>query len=203
MPSVGTGIYAKPVPGDVRNERQGWGGRDPLARVYHDHVDAVFAFFAYTLPQATAEDLTSATFERIVRFWERYDPARASERTWILAIARNVLTDHFRRQRHRDAVSTDRHPSLLDGLVTSDEGLERPLEAAELRTLLKCLKPRERDIVALRYAGDLPAAEIGAIMGLTSANVHQILSRSLRRLRETLEAPQGQRSTRRSTSRSR
>jgi DNA-directed RNA polymerase specialized sigma24 family protein len=38
--------------------------------------------------------------------------------------------------------------------------------------------------VALRYAADLPAAEIAEIVGLSSANVHQILSRSLRRLRE-------------------
>ena len=186
-----------------RQSRQQRRAKDPLARVYREHVAAVFGFFAYTVPSATAEDLTSATFERIVRFWARYDPARASERTWILAIARNVLTDHFRRQRHRDAVSTDRHPSVLEGLAATDEALERPLEAAELQGLLECLKPREREIVALRYAGDLPAAEIGTIMGLTSANVHQILSRSLRRLRERLEAPQEQRSTRRSTSRSR
>ena len=157
---------------------------DELSRLYREHVGAVYGFFAYSLRAPAAEDLTSATFERVLRSWSRYDPRRGGERGWILTIARNLLVDHYRRQSHRDAVSTDEHPGLLAGLVTGDEPLERALEADELRTWLSVLGERERQIVALRYAADLQAAEIAAIVDLTAANVHQILSRSLRRLRE-------------------
>jgi RNA polymerase sigma factor (sigma-70 family) len=53
------------------------------------------AFFAYRLgSRADAEDLTQETLERAFRAWARYDPARASARTWLLAIARNLLIDH-------------------------------------------------------------------------------------------------------------
>ena len=155
-----------------------------LERVYREHVAAVYAFFAYSVNDAAAEDLTSATFERVLRSWDAYDPDRGSERAWIVAIARNLLVDHFRRQSHRDAVSTDEHPAVLRALTTADEPLERALSADELRRWLSPLGERERQIVALRYAADLPAAEIAAIVGLSPANVHQILSRSLRRLRE-------------------
>lgn len=165
-------------------------GGDDVRRVYCEHVAGVYAFFAYSVSHPVAEDLTSATFERVVQFWSRYNPARAAERTWILAIARNLLIDHFRRQRLRNAVSTDQNPALLEGLAASDGRLKRSLDASELRGWLACLDPREREILALRYAADLPAGEIGTILGLTSANVHQILSRSLKRLRETAEASQ-------------
>ncbi len=157
---------------------------DELSRVYREHVDAVYAFFGYSLREAAAEDLTSATFERVLRSWRKYDPARGSERAWILAIARNQLVDHYRRQSHRDALSTDEHPGLIETLGSGEEPLERVLSADELRRWLGVLGERERQIVALRYAADLPANDIAEIVGLSSANVHQILSRSLRRLRE-------------------
>lgn len=146
----------------------------------------MFAFFGYAVARAHAEDLTSATFERVVRAWRSFDPAKASERTWILAIARNQLTDHFRRQSHRDAVSLDAHPVLVD-LLVADDAYERQLERDEVRSWLEDLPDRERAVLALRYGADLGARDIAALFELTEANVHQILSRTLRKLRERTE----------------
>jgi RNA polymerase sigma-70 factor (ECF subfamily) len=160
-----------------------------LTGVYRDNVEAVYAFFAYSLPPAVAEDLTSSTFERVVRAWSRYDPGRASVRTWILAVARNIQTDHYRRQKHRDAVSVDEHPALLDRLVDATDPLERAASGDDLRALVGVLSEREREIVTLRYGADLPAADVARLIGLSEANVHQITSRSLRRLRAALERP--------------
>jgi RNA polymerase sigma factor (sigma-70 family) len=161
-----------------------------LRRVYHDHVDAVYAFFAYSVRRPDAEDLTATTFERVIRAWDSYDPRKAGERTWILTIARNILTDHYRRRSHRDTVSTDEHPVLLEALAESDD-LDRVLDDDQLRSLLAPLGERARLIVALRYAGDLPAADIAALLDLSEANVHQILSRSTRALRASLEKSGG------------
>jgi RNA polymerase sigma factor (sigma-70 family) len=161
------------------------GARDntrELRRTYRQNVRAVYAFLACSVPPATAEDLTSETFERVVRSWSSYDASRASERTWILAIARNLLTDHFRRQ--REQVSVDDNPALVAESAASDRGIQRVLDADELRSWLSLLGDREREIVALRYAADQSAARIGAMLGLSEANVHQILSRTLRRLRD-------------------
>jgi RNA polymerase sigma-70 factor, ECF subfamily len=167
------------------------GGRrdqnDELRRLYREHVGAVYAFFAYSVNRTVAEDLTSGTFERVIKAWRSYDARKASERTWILAIARNLLTDHYRRQSHRDAVSTDEHPELVDVLADVDGGIERVLTDDALRALLAPLGPREREVLALRYAAELPATEVAELTGLSSANVHQVASRALRRLRAELE----------------
>jgi RNA polymerase sigma-70 factor (ECF subfamily) len=156
---------------------------EELRRVYREHLRAVYAFLAYSVPAATAEDLTGATFERVIRAWDRFDPAKASERTWILTIARNLLADHFRRQQHRAAVSLDEHPALMDALQ-SDDLESRRLSEDELRGWLSHLKDRERQVLALRYGADLPAEHVAELLELTPANVHQIASRALRRLRE-------------------
>jgi RNA polymerase sigma-70 factor (ECF subfamily) len=157
---------------------------EELRRVYREHVRAVYAFLAYSVPSATAEDLTAGTFERVIRAWGRFDPARASERTWILAIARNLLADHFRRQQHRAAVSLDEHPGLLDAVQGGSDWEARRLSEDELRGWLGQLKPREQQVLALRYGADLPAEDVAHLLELTAANVHQIASRALRRLRE-------------------
>lgn len=156
---------------------------DDLRRVYREHVGAVYAFFGYAVDRAHAEDLTSATFERVLRAWSTFDPARAGERTWIMAIARNQLLDHYRRQRHRDAVSLDEHPLLLDSVV-ADDVLSDRLDQDEVRSWLRDLPERDHAVLALRYGADLAARDIGGLLELSEANVHQILSRSLRKLRE-------------------
>src|SRR5437588_3762706 len=71
-----------------------------FGRVYEENVWRVYGFLAYRLrDRHTAEDLTQATFERALRAWSRFDPRRAEESTWLLAIARNLLIDHHRRDR--------------------------------------------------------------------------------------------------------
>jgi RNA polymerase sigma-70 factor (ECF subfamily) len=158
---------------------------DELRQVYRDHVDAVYAFFAYSVARPIAEDLTSATFERVLRSWKSYDARKAGVRTWILAIARNQLTDHYRRASHRNARSVDDEPALLESLAARDV-VGEVLERDAFRALLRSSGEREREVLALRYGADLSANEVAELLGLSSANVHQIASRALRRLREEL-----------------
>ena len=52
---------------------------------------------------------------------------------------------------------------------------------------------RERELIALRFGGDLTGPEIAELTELSLANVHQILSRALRTLRERLIATESPR----------
>lgn len=158
-----------------------------LRRLYTEHVSAVYAFLAYSVGRQTAEDLAAATFERAIRAWDRYDAARASERTWLLAIARNALTDHYRRQAHRNARSLDDEPALVATLADAHDPLAQALSAHAFTAILADLAPREREVLALRYGGDLSAREIADVLELSEANVHQIVSRTLRKLRELVD----------------
>jgi RNA polymerase sigma factor (sigma-70 family) len=158
-------------------------GRSDFARVYEEHVWRVYGFLAYRLRDREAvEDLTQTTFERALRAWSRFDPTRASESTWLLAIARNLLIDHHRRD----------HSGLVDelderSLPATPGPEERSAASAELVGALGQLSDRDREVVALRFGGDLTGPEIAALLDLTLANVQQILSRSLRKLRGILE----------------
>jgi RNA polymerase sigma-70 factor (ECF subfamily) len=106
-----------------------------------------------------------------------------------MAIARNVLIDHYRRDRSgRDEPIGD------DEAATDALGAEPPAEplgvSEELERALGSLGRRERELIALRFGAELRGPEIAELTGLTLANVQQILSRSLRKLRARLEGPE-------------
>ncbi len=157
-----------------------------FVQAYDEQVGSIYGFFAYRVRcRSDAEDLTQRTFERAWRAWRRFDPQRAPVRIWLLAIARNVLADHYR----GDASSLH---EPLDRASEEELGVERPepdlgIDPA-LAEALASLSPRDREVLALRFGGDLTGPEIADLTGLTVANVQQIVSRSLRRLRAALDA---------------
>lgn len=163
--------------------------RSALHDVYRGNVTAVYAFFSYSVDSSTAEELTAATFERVVRSWRRFDASRGSVTVWVLAIARNILTDHYRRRRHRAGPSLDEFPALAGNLVAVEDAAGSWLDIDAVLGWLAELPPRERQVLGLRYGADLSAQEIAGCLDLSEANVQQIASRGLRRLRTTAEAP--------------
>jgi RNA polymerase sigma-70 factor (ECF subfamily) len=156
-----------------------------FAMVYEQHVAQVYGFFAYVRgSRIDAEDLTQQTFERALRGWTRYDESRGSLSSWLLAIARNLLVDHIRTA-GTTRMQAAQENELQELAVHQDHhslGLEPQLERA-----LGELSGRERELIALRFGGDLSTPEIATLTGLSLANVQQILSRSLRRLRASLD----------------
>jgi RNA polymerase sigma factor (sigma-70 family) len=150
--------------------------------VYDEHVWRVYAFLAYRLrDRQTTEDLTQLTFERALRAWSRFDPRRGSERTWLLAIARNVLIDYRRRDRAVLVELGERASPAIEGPE------DRVADSSELAEALSQLGHREREVLTLRFGGDLSGPEIAELLDLSLANVQQIISRSLRKLRAILE----------------
>ena len=166
---------------------------ESFAAVYDEQVWHVYGFFGYRVAsRADAEDLTQQTFERALKAWSRFDPSKASVGTWLMTIARNLLIDHYRRDRsqlHEPIEEEGAVPaSAISAGPEGDLGLDPDLELA-----LGDLGQRERELIALRFGGDLTGPEIAELTGLSLANVQQILSRSLRKMRTRLEQPENAR----------
>jgi RNA polymerase sigma-70 factor (ECF subfamily) len=163
------------------------GSPPDFGEAYDEHVWNVYGFFAYRVRRREdAEDLTQRVFERALRAWGRYDAERASVQTWLMTIARNLLIDHYRADRAAtEEPYLDHHDPVGDPGPQADLGLSADLAAA-----LEELGERDREILALRFGADLTGPQIAELTGLSLANVQQILSRNLRRLKGALEAAQ-------------
>src|SRR5437773_6824126 len=98
-------------------------GVTSFAEAAETHLDDVYGYLSwFTGDRFVAEDLAGETFERALRLWHRYDPARGSARTWLCQVARTVALDHFRSERRRV-----RREELVAGPERYDEQLAEGL----------------------------------------------------------------------------
>ena len=144
--------------------------------VYAEELPRVYNFFRYRVGnRAAAEDLTSLTFQKAWVARRRYRKDRASVATWLLAIARNVVIDHFRRPRPEVVLDE----GLASGGATPEEAVVRGGELQRLGALLRGLPPREREILALKFGADATNRAIAKLTGLSESNVGTILHRTI------------------------
>ncbi len=161
--------------------------RPDFAEVYDAEVWHVYGFFGYRVrSRETAEDLTQLTFERALRAWRRFDPDRASPRTWLTAIARNALIDHHRRGRERAELPVEPDSNALDSGEPAEDRYALGL-APELEAALDKLSGRDRELIALRFGADLNGREIADLLGLELPAVQQAIWRALQALRKQLD----------------
>src|SRR4051794_14708501 len=72
---------------------------DEFERLYDAHAAPLLAFLEYRTGNIElARDIHADTFERILKSRWRFDARRGSEKTWIFAIALNVMRDQGRRR---------------------------------------------------------------------------------------------------------
>ena len=152
------------------------------AELYATFGDRVLAYVSARVSnRQDAEDITAETFEKAMRALPRYDEAKASYSTWVYTIARNTMTDYFRKRRQfavlSDEVASDEQ--VDDGLL-SEETLE------ELARALARLSQDERDVVVLRYYHGLPLTEVADKMRMSYGMVKLRHQSALAALRNAL-----------------
>jgi RNA polymerase sigma factor (sigma-70 family) len=157
---------------------------DDFERLYEEHAQPLFGFLAYrTGDQALAEDLLADTFERALKARKRFDRRKASEKTWLYAIALNLLRDNARR-RKTEARALERMPQDARG---SSEELAAVEHRDEVQRALTILSEEEREAIALRFGGDLTVPEIAKLLKQPLPRVEGRVYRSLRKLRDELD----------------
>ena len=105
---------------------------------------------------------------------------------WLWRLVLNAARDAERRRVRGDRL-TARLARLFDRAPSASGGVDDRLAGP-----LRRLPERQRDCVVLRYYGDLPYAEIAAVMGIETGTVGALLSTAHAALRAELEREEGQ-----------
>jgi RNA polymerase sigma factor (sigma-70 family) len=158
--------------------------RADFERLYDMHAAKLYGFLRYrTGDTALAEDLLADTFERALRERRRFDPRRASEKTWLYAIALNLLRDRVRRTR-----AEQRALERVGAEVAADPMWEIDAvdERERLARALASLNPGEREAIALRYGADLTLREIAQVTRERDSTIEGRVYAALRKMRDEL-----------------
>jgi RNA polymerase sigma-70 factor (ECF subfamily) len=156
-------------------------------RLYDEHAQGLFAFLAYrTGDRALAEDLLADAFERALTARRGYDRRRGSEKTWLYAIALNLLRDHIRRAGAETRALERSTVAVAAGAGPSADAFALVELREELGPALAALSDEEREAIALRFGADLTVPEIAKLVGEKLTTVEGRVYRALRKLRDEL-----------------
>jgi RNA polymerase sigma-70 factor (ECF subfamily) len=177
--------------GDVALVRAAQQERAAFAPLYHRYRHRVYAYLYTRLPQAEdAADLTQQTFVQALVSLPRYRPDGPPFAGWLFRIAHNVAIDHQRRHR-RGTVTLERVPEEFH--PPADQDVEAQVvqqeTLAHLHATLGKLDPATRNLLLLRFMGQLTVVEIGAAIGTSPAAASKRLQRALLKLKEQYHEP--------------
>jgi RNA polymerase sigma-70 factor (ECF subfamily) len=128
-------------------------GEEGARALYRAYGDELYRFaLTRTKDPALAEEIVQDTILRAWRHQDGFDPERASQRTWLFEIARNLTTDAFRRRSARPVTATN-------GMAVPER--EQPgdpyaeaVDRWQIEAALACLRPEHREVIQLvHYEG--------------------------------------------------
>ena len=146
---------------------------------YNEHRENLFSYLMrLTGDYYLSNDILQESFTRCL---ERYGSHTRSV-SLLYTIARNTLSDHFRRSRrdyHRVEDPKDMKNNQEHLLMVREE-------YRQVLAGMQKLNRDERDILALTLSGELNYKEIASIAGISQGNVKVKVHRARTKLREIL-----------------
>ncbi len=184
----GDALDAGAPAGDVQAVRRAQADPRAFAELYDRYVDPIYRYCYRRLGNvAAAEDATSTTFFKALHGLAGLDPEAGSFRSWLFAIAHNVVLDQVRLRQRRPETTID---GIAERAGTEPEPAEQVVQLDERRRLRRAvalLSDEQQQIIELRLAG-LNGPEIAAALGRSAGSVRTAQHRAIQRLRVLLDA---------------
>jgi len=152
--------------------------------LYERHRDSIYRYVFRMLGSVeTAEDITHDCFLGLMKAPLRFDPSRASLRTYLCGAARNLSLKRMRDEGHE--LSGEVLPELArDGRALQDL-LDHEKES-QVRAAVAALQPLQREaIILVEYEG-YSLSEVAEIVGAEVGTVKARLHRARQSLRQRL-----------------
>ena len=170
------------------------GDKDAFGLLYDHYQASVYRFLYYrTRSQVLAEDLTSETFFRALRSMNSFRWQGKDFGAWLMTIARNLTTDHFKSGRTRLEMTTEDMTPHDDATEGPESAVLAGLTNEVLLTALTELPAEQRECLIMRFLQGLSIAETALALDRSDGAVKQLQLRGIRNLAKLL--PEGLRDT--------
>ena len=166
------------------------GDAEAFGLLYDHYQASVYRFLFYrTRSQALAEDLASETFFRALRSMTNFRWQGKDFGAWLMTIARNLATDHFKAGRTRLEMTTEdmgQHDAATEG---PEAAVLASMTNELLMQALTQLPDEQRDCLVMRFLQGMSIAETAAVLGRSDGAVKQLQLRGVRNLAKLM--PEG------------
>lgn len=161
---------------------------DDFDEFYAKYVVPVYRYCFLRLgSKETAEDITQVVFEKVWKNRDNYTERGRPALAFLFTVARNSIIDHLRRN-----VPIPLDPQSVAFTTIPDEENDPRTPSQQREAIeqvyenLQKLDPQSREIVTMRYLSELDYEDIAKVTGKKEATIRQVVSRSLKALRENI-----------------
>ncbi|RVX46562.1 RNA polymerase sigma-70 factor (ECF subfamily) [Nonomuraea polychroma] len=165
------------------------GCTESFGTLYDRYVDLVYRYIYFRVgSHQLAEDLTSETFLRALRRIADFTWQGRDFGAWLVTIARNLVTDHFKSGRYRLEIPTGEIIDVpLDGSHIPENAVVTAIINDRVLRAVRDLNPEQQECVVLRFLHGLSLAETALIMGKKSGAIKALQFRAVRALARALK----------------
>lgn len=158
---------------------------EALTQVHDTYYVPIFRYvFLQVGDMATAEDLTSEVFIRLLKALRDHTAPHNTLQGWLFSVANFVVKDHYR-QHYRS-----RHTSLNDSLPSPSAGpdqlIETELMNQQLQAAVTKLTEEQRQVIALRFGYEMSLDTVARTLGKSIGAVKMLQARAISALTRTL-----------------
>ncbi len=166
------------------------GDSEAFGMLYDHYQGSVYRFLFYRTRSSTlAEDLTSETFFRALRNMQNFRWQGKDFGAWLMTIARNLATDHFKAGRTRLELATEDMGLHDDATEGPETAVLASLTNELLLKALTDLPNEQKDCLIMRFLQGMSIAETAAVLGRSEGAVKQLQLRGVRNLAKLM--PEG------------
>lgn len=166
------------------------GDAEAFGLLYDHYQPSVYRFLYYrTRSVVVAEDLCSETFFRALRNMPSFRWQGKDFGAWLMTIARNLATDHFKAGRTRLELTTEDMGQHDDSTEGPENAVLASLTNEILLEALTKLPNEQRDCLIMRFLQGLSIAETAAALGRSDGAIKQLQLRGVRNLAKLM--PEG------------
>ena len=159
------------------------GDSEAFGQLYDHYQGSVYRFVFYrTRSQTLAEDLTSETFLRALRNMSGFRWQGKDFGAWLMTIARNLCTDHFKAGRTRLERTTEDMGVHDDATEGPENAVLAGLTNEVLLGGLRQLSDEQRDCLNMRIHQWMSISETSHHMGRSERAIKQLQIRGVRNL---------------------
>jgi RNA polymerase sigma-70 factor (ECF subfamily) len=166
------------------------GDADAFGLLYDHYQSSVYRFLFYRTRSSTlAEDLTSETFFRALRSMTSFRWQGKDFGAWLMTIARNLATDHFKAGRTRLEMTTEDMGQHDDATEGPESQVLASLTNELLLQALTQLPDEQRDCLVMRFLQGMSISETASVLARSDGAVKQLQLRGVRNLAKLM--PEG------------
>ena len=162
------------------------GDSEAFAELYDACVERVYRYIYFRVGEAElAEDLQAEVFLRMLEGIQRYEDRGWPISAWLYRIAHDRTVDTMRRRRSRQHVPLEAWSGTCDG---PDSTVDVQLDHEELNQMLDDLTDEQRQVIRLRFMGEMSVQEVAQKLGRTEGSVKALQHRGIQSLARRLSA---------------